>query len=135
MLSAFQGELALIEAQARASEGRVLFSITAGRSDASGRLFTDRIDAMRSQGLDVSGIAIPRGSGFVMGLVNTLPWRAGAWAGLAKMDFEARLKAISDPATYRMLIDDAKGDQGIFARTPLPESPPVTPAVRVVSRY
>ena len=72
----FEGELQLIEKQARASGDRVLFSITAGRSDASGRLFTDRIDAMREQGLDVSGVAIPRGSGFVAGLVNI---QAASW--------------------------------------------------------
>jgi len=44
----FEGELDLIESEARASGDRVLFSVTAGRSDASGTLFTDRIEEMRT---------------------------------------------------------------------------------------
>ena len=115
----FEGELALIEKQARASGDRVLFSITAGRSDASGRLFTDRIDAMRAQGLDVSGVAIPRGSGFLAGLVNTLPWRQGAWKRLAALDFEGRVAAIADAETFRELVRDAATDPGYFSKVPL----------------
>jgi len=115
----FEGELALIEKQARTSGDRVLFSITAGRSDASGRLFTDRIDAMREQGLDVSGVAIPRGSGFVAGLVSTLPWSTGAWERIAKLDFEARLEAIADASTFESLIEDAKADTSYFSKVPL----------------
>ena len=75
----FEGELELIRKQAETTGDRVLFSITAGNSDASGRLFTDRIAKLREAGLDVNGIAIPRGSGFVSGLMATMPWNHGAW--------------------------------------------------------
>jgi N-acyl-D-aspartate/D-glutamate deacylase len=115
----FEGELDLIEREARASGDRVLFSITAGRSDASGTLFTDRIDAMRTAGLDVSGVAIPRGSGFVAGLVNTLPWNHGAWKALRKLDFDGRVKAIEDPEMFSTLVEDAKHDKGYFSKVPL----------------
>lgn len=115
----FEGELDLIEREARASGDRVLFSITAGRSDESGTLFTDRIDAMRAQGLDVSGVAIPRGSGFVAGLVNTLPWNHGAWKALRKLDFEGRVQAIEDPEMFSTLVEDAKSDKSYFSKVPL----------------
>ena len=115
----FEGELELIEKQAETTGDRVLFSITAGRSDASGLLFTDRIAAMRAKGLDVSGVAIPRGSGFVAGLVNTLPWSFGSWKRLAAMDFEGRLAAIDDPAMQEELVRDAAADESFFAKVPL----------------
>jgi N-acyl-D-amino-acid deacylase len=115
----FEGELDLIEREARASGDRVLFSITAGRSDESGTLFTDRIDAMRADGLDVSGVAIPRGSGFVAGLVNTLPWNHGAWKALRKLDFKGRMAAIGDPEMFSTLVEDAKTDKGYFSKVPL----------------
>ena len=115
----FEGELDLIRKQAQTTGGRVLFSITAGRSDGSGQLFNDRIAAMRAEGLDVNGVAIPRGSGFVAGLVNTLPWSYGAWKELAALDFEGRLAAIDDAAFCERLIADAKEDKSLFAKIPL----------------
>jgi N-acyl-D-aspartate/D-glutamate deacylase len=115
----FEGELELVRKEAEATGDRVLFSITAGRSDASGRLFTDRIEAMRKDGLDVNGVAIPRGSGFVAGLVNTLPWSHGAWSDFSALDFDARLAALDDPATIAALVEDAKADKGHFSRVPL----------------
>jgi len=115
----FEGELALIREEAAASQDRVLFSITAGRSNASGQLFIDRIDAMRAEGLDVNGVAIPRGSGFVAGLANTLPWRDGAWRELARLDFAGRLAALDDPDTVAALVRDAESDTGYFATVPL----------------
>ncbi|MFK7894985.1 MAG: amidohydrolase family protein [Myxococcota bacterium] len=115
----FEGELDLIRKQAETSGDRVLFSITAGRSDASGQLFNDRIAAMRADGLDVNGIAIPRGSGFVAGLVNTLPWSHGRWEAFAALDFAGRVAALDDPATFSGLVEDASADQGYFGRVPL----------------
>jgi len=114
----FEGELELIRKQAEATGDRVLFSITAGNSDASGRLFTDRIAKLREAGLDVNGIAIPRGSGFVSGLMATMPWNHGAWKVLAAKDFAGRLEAIRDPETCAKLVADAREDRGFFARTP-----------------
>ena len=114
----FEGELGLIEKQAETTGGRVLFSITAGRSNGSGRLYTDRIEAMRAKGLDVSGVAIPRGSGFVSGLRATLPWNLGAWRELAALDFDGRLRAIRDESTFARLVADAKRDEGHFSKVP-----------------
>ena len=115
----FEGELQLIREQAEASGDRVLFSITAGRSDASGMLFVDRIDAMRREGLDVNGVAIPRGSGFTAGLTCTLPWRQGAWKAFAAKSFEERLAALDDPDSVAALIRDAEDDESYFTRAPI----------------
>lgn len=115
----FESEMELIRKQATASGDRVLFSITAGRSDRSGQLFIDEINKMREAGLDVNGVAIPRSSGFLAGLVNTLPWRGPEWAKLAKLDFEARLAAIDDPATFEALVEEAKADTSFFAKVPI----------------
>ena len=79
----FEGELQLIRKQAETTGDRVLFSLTAGRSDKSGLRLNQEIDRMRADGLDVNAVAIPRGSGFVAGLVNILPWRTGARKELA----------------------------------------------------
>jgi N-acyl-D-aspartate/D-glutamate deacylase len=115
----FDGELELIRKQAQTTGDRVLFSITAGRSDGSGRLFTDKIRAMRAEGLDVNGVAIPRGSGFVAGLVNTLPWNYGAWKDFAALDLAGRVSALDDSATFAALVEDAKVDTGYFSKVPL----------------
>ena len=115
----YEGELALIRKQAETTGDRVLFSITAGRSDQSGKRLNADVDAMRADGLDVNGVAIPRGSGFVAGLVNILPWRHGAWAELAGKDFAGRLAAIDDPATFAQLVDDAAADKGALSKAPI----------------
>ena len=115
----FDGELELVRKQAQTTGDRVLFSITAGRSDGSGRLFTDKIRAMRAEGLDVNGVAIPRGSGFVAGLVNTLPWNYGAWKDFAALDLAGRVSALDDSATFAALVEDAKLDTGYFSKVPL----------------
>jgi len=112
----FDGELALIRKQAEATGDRVLFSVTAGNSDGSGKKLNAIVDAMRADGLDVSCVAIPRGSGFVVGLVNELPWRAGAWRELAARDFSGRLAALDDAAFCARLVADAASDTHFISR-------------------
>jgi N-acyl-D-amino-acid deacylase len=103
----FDGELSLLRKEAEASGDRVLFSVTSGRSDSSGQRLNAAIDAMNADGHDVNAVAIPRGSGFVTGLVNILPWRGGEWRRLAKLDFASRLAAIDDDSTFAQLVADA----------------------------
>jgi N-acyl-D-aspartate/D-glutamate deacylase len=114
----FDHEIALIRKQAEAIGDRVLFSVTAGNSDASGKRLNAIVDGMRADGLDVSCVAIPRGSGFVTGLVNELPWRSGAWKELAAKSFAERLAALDDAAFCARLVADAKGDTHFIARVP-----------------
>jgi len=104
----FDGEMALLRKEALASGDRVLFSVATGHSDSSGTRLNEAIDAMNAEGCDVSGVSIPRGSGFVTGLVNILPWRGEEWKKLAKLDFAGRLAAIDDDATVERLVKDAE---------------------------
>ena len=107
----FSGEMALLRKQAETTGDRVLFSIVAGRSDDSGQRMNALIDAMCDDGLDVSAVSIPRGSGLVSGLVNILPWRSKPWRELAKLDFAGRLAAIDDEATSLELADAARAEE------------------------
>jgi N-acyl-D-amino-acid deacylase len=115
----FDAEIALVRKQAETTGDRVLFSVTAGNSDGSGKKLNALVDAMRADGLDVSCVAIPRGSGFVMGIVNELPWRAGAWLELAAMDFPSRLAVLDDAEFCARLVADAQSDPGLMARIPM----------------
>src|SRR6185436_13069227 len=115
----FDAEIALVRKQAETTGDRVLFSVTAGNSDGSGKKLNALVDAMCADGLDVSCVAIPRGSGFVMGIVNELPWRAGAWLELAAKDFPGRLAALDDAAFCARLVADAQSDPGLMARIPM----------------
>ena len=109
-MSDFNGEIELLRKEARATGDRVLFSIVAGNKDDSGKRINALIDGLCAEGLDVSAVTIPRGSGLVTGLVNVLPWRSGAWKKLAKLDLAARLAAIDDAATRAELVADARAE-------------------------
>ena len=90
----FEGEMELVRKQAE--KARVLFSHGTGRTTSYG----DKVDAivseMRSDGLDVNAICIPRASGFVSGIQATLPWRGGAWDELDKLPFSERVEKLKD---------------------------------------
>ena len=113
----FEGEAALLRKEALASGGRVLFSITAGAKDTSGNRVRAMLDDMQADGLDVSSISVPRGTGGITGLQCGLPWRSGAWKELADMDFEGRLKAISDTSISERLVRDAESGNAMGAMT------------------
>lgn len=104
----FEGEAALLRKEARASGGRVLFSITAGAKDSSGRRVRDMLDAMHAENLDINAIAVPRGTGFVSGLQCGFPWRSEAWRQLAALTLEGRLAAISNGETVARLVAEAR---------------------------
>ena len=104
----FEGEAELLRKEARASGGRVLFSITAGAKDTSGRRVRAMLDAMHAEGLDISSISTPRGTGFISGLQCGFPWRSPAWVELGDLDFPARLDAIRDADTRARLVGEAQ---------------------------
>jgi N-acyl-D-aspartate/D-glutamate deacylase len=104
----FDGEMALLRKQAEASGNRILFSITAGSTDALGDRVTDAVMAMRADGLDINAVCIPRGSGFVSGLQSMSLWRGPTWAKLKGADFESRLKMIRDPQVVASLVAEAE---------------------------
>ena len=111
----FDGEIDLLRKQARATGDRVLFSIVAGSSDDSGKRINDLVDGLCDEGLDVSAVAIPRGSGLVTGLVHLMPFRGDSWRRLARLDFAGRLAAIDDPSFCAGLVADAKSEEQRFS--------------------
>ncbi|MFQ5698611.1 MAG: amidohydrolase family protein [Myxococcota bacterium] len=111
----FESEMDLLRKQAQTTGDRVLFSIAAGHSDDSGRRMNERIDGLCAQGLDVSAVSIPRGSGLVTGLVHLMPWRGASWRALARLDFAGRLRALDDPETCAALLADAQTVEQRFA--------------------
>ncbi len=110
MTGDFEGEVALLEKQARASKSKVLFSNTAGRTESWAQKIGDQITAMRENGLDINGICIPRGSGFLTGLQASLIWKSNTWKQLAAMNVAERLDAINNPIFCEKLIADAKNE-------------------------
>ncbi|TDJ44560.1 MAG: amidohydrolase [Gammaproteobacteria bacterium] len=110
----FEGEVALLEAEARASGNRVLFSNTAGKTHAWGKKLGAKIDALRAQGLDINGISIPRGSGFLTGLQGMLVWQGEAWEQLAKQDLAQRLISVRDARFAARLVAEAEANPSRF---------------------
>jgi len=110
----YEGELALIAAQARISGGRVLFSNTAGKTSAWGDKLGARIDALRGEGLDINGICIPRGSGFLTGLQGLLIWQGETWNKLAGQSFDERVRSLEDEGLVARLIAEADANPPRF---------------------
>jgi len=103
-----RGEFAMMHRVATAAKGRVLFSTGVGEDPATGTMMAAAVDRMRADGANVTGMCIPRASGFLVGLQNELLWRGGAWSRLRSMSFADRLDAINDSATVARLIADAR---------------------------
>ncbi|MGI9323742.1 MAG: N-acyl-D-amino-acid deacylase family protein [Pseudomonadales bacterium] len=102
------GELQLLRKQAQASGNRVLFSITAGASTSFGDRITAAVNSMRADGLDVSAVCIPRGSGLLSGLAGIALWSGETWNSLRKADLATRLSMIKDAKTAAKLVAEAE---------------------------
>ena len=107
-------EMRMVAQQCRAAGTRILFSApyAPGMDDAAvaerGSGYDSAIDAMREEGLDVTGLTLPRSGGFVTGLRTDMPFPTPTWGELRKLDFDGRLAAIRDTETRRKLIAEAK---------------------------
>ena len=102
-----RGEFELFHRVAKAANGRVLFSTGVGEDPNTGAMMAGVIDMMRADGAEVTGMCIPRASGFLVGLQNELAWRGGAWNELRAMSFDDRVDAINDATMAARLVTDA----------------------------
>ena len=102
-----RGEFEMMHRVATAANGRVLFSTGVGEDPATGAMMAGAVDMMRAGGADVTGMCIPRASGFLVGLQNETLWRGGAWDELRAMSFADRLDALDDAAVVARLVADA----------------------------
>ena len=107
-------EMRIVAQQCRAAGTRILFSApyAPGMDDAAvaerGNGYDGAVNAMREEGLDVTGLTLPRSGGFVTGLRTDMPFPTPTWGELRKLDFDGRLAAIRDTETRRKLIAEAK---------------------------
>lgn len=101
-------ELAILRDQARAAQTRVIFTaphIPGGPGQANA--YVDTIESMLAEGIDITGLALPRSFGFLSGLKTNIMFMSPAWKALIALDFPARLAAIQNADTRATLIKEA----------------------------
>ncbi len=106
--SRLDSEMALLREQALAAQTRVIFTaphIPGGPGKANA--YQDIIDSMRAEGIDITGLALPRSFGFLSGLKTNIMFMSPAWRDLISLDFTDRLAAIEDADTRATLIKEA----------------------------
>jgi len=108
--SKFEATTTLLKEIARASGGRVLFSFGVTPERGSGVSAASYVEELCEEGLDITAISQPRGSGFVFGLQASLPAQGETWKRIRKASFDERLAAIRDADTFRKLVEEAKMD-------------------------
>ncbi len=107
--SRFDSEMAILREQGLAAQTRVIFSaphISGGPGKANA--YTDPIESMLAEGIDITGLSLPRSFGFLSGLKTNTMFMTPAWRDLIKLDFPARLAAIQDEDTRTTLINEAR---------------------------
>jgi N-acyl-D-amino-acid deacylase len=112
-------EMALLREQALAANTRVIFTapcIPGGPGKANA--YEDIITSMKAEGIDITGLALPRSFGFLSGLKTNIMFMSPAWRALIALDFPARLAAIQDADTRATLIQEAS-DMGSNGTPPL----------------
>lgn len=111
-------EMALIADQAKTAGTRLLFSAPyqpTDKGDLTG--FDSAVAQMQADGIDVSGLTLPRSGGFLSGLTTGLfPANNGAWRELKDLSFEDRLARIKDGQFRASLVADAQQDVALVAR-------------------
>mgnify|MGYP003684429907 FL=1 len=101
-------EMALLREQALAAQTRVIFTAphipgAPGKANA----YSDIIESMLAEGIDITGLALPRSFGFLSGLKTNIMFMSPAWANLISLEFPARLAAIQNADTRATLIKEA----------------------------
>ena len=96
-------EMNLLKEQAR-QNSRILFSTAGGGTHEQGDLFDAKVREFQAEGLDITGVTVPRSGGGVWGFSTGNFWRTRQWTKLAEMSFGARMAAIEDPVMVADLV-------------------------------
>ena len=96
-------EMNLLKEQAR-QNSRILFSTAGGGTHEQGDLFDAKVREFQAEGLDITGVTVPRSGGGVWGFSTGNFWRTREWTKLAGMNFGARMAAIEDPVIVADLV-------------------------------
>ena len=107
--SRLDSEMALLREQGLAADSRVIFTAphiagAPGKANA----YSDIMESMIAEGIDITGLALPRSFGFLSGLKTNIMFMTPAWKALIDMDFAGRLAAIQDADTRATLIEEAR---------------------------
>ena len=105
----FERSIELVRREAETC-GRAMFNVGVGDGADTGSLLAQYLEA-RFDGVDATGVCLPRGGGGVSSLAGTLPFHQGEWERLASLDLAGRLTTISDPAATSRLVAHAKGSR------------------------
>lgn len=112
-------ELSILRSQVQTSGTRILFSAPYNpgqNGDVSA--YDQAISDMHSQGLDISGLTLPRSGGFLSGArTGMAPFRGKSWDKFRAGTFEERMAQLRDPAQLAQLIEDGKQGQESFMTT------------------
>ena len=124
--SKIDDEMDLLTKQARAGRTRMLFSAPFNPGpDGKGTGYDRAIADMKAEGIDVSGLTLPRSGGFLSGLKTDILFGPGsamrapetsAWAALFKQKFDARLETIRDADARAKLVEEAKAEPSMVQR-------------------
>ena len=88
---------------------RLLFSAISEHHD----VLNEKVSAMRSRGVDVTAVTVPRSGGGVGGLSTNNFWSTPSWNELRKLDFEGRLNAIQDADYRAKLVAEVRDNEQI----------------------
>jgi len=99
---------------------RILWSAPIAASPQALAFFGKYVDAMRAEGIDVTGLSSPRSGGFISGIsaevfISLTP-QGASWQELKAMRFPARLAAIRDEAFRARLVADGEAQRGFEQR-------------------
>ena len=103
-------EMDIVHRSAKAAGTRALFSAPYTPSQNGGvAVYDEYIARMQADGIDITGLTLPRSGGFLSGLrTDMLMFRTPAWNELRDKNFEERLATIRDPEQRQRLINEAK---------------------------
>ncbi|MDA1073358.1 MAG: amidohydrolase family protein [Proteobacteria bacterium] len=96
-------EMDLLKEQARANT-RILFSAAGGGTHEQGDLFDRKVREFQAEGLDITGVTVPRSGGGVWGFSTGNFWRTREWHALVGMNLEQRLATVANPDTVAALV-------------------------------
>lgn len=112
-------ELSILKRQVQTSGTRLLFSAPYNpgqNGDVSA--YDQAIADMHSQGLDISGLTLPRSGGFLSGArTGMAPFPGESWRKFRTSTFEERMAQLRDPAQLAKLIEDGKQRKETFMAT------------------
>ena len=115
LMQAVGANFEVLQAMAKTTKGRILFSYGTGPQEGSGKAQADNLAKLCEHG-DLTAITQVRGSGFMFGLQSALPVQGETWDALRKAPLADRLAAIRDAETRAKLIAEGKASK---SRLPL----------------